>query len=75
MGKLGKIAEEIKELKHGKDANIPMAVMFAFFDRVGDAFSEIDKSLDELKKNNANVKCHCHSNSVKIETNPPKTRQ
>ena len=57
MGKLGKIAEEIKELKHGKDANIPSAVMFAFFDLVGEAFKEVDKSLDELKKaNNIDVK-------------------
>ena len=74
MGKLGEIAEEIKELKHGKDANIPSAVMFAFFEHVGDAFSEIDKSLDELKKNSTNVKCHCHSNSKIIEKAQEKTR-
>ena len=77
MGKLGKIAEEIKDLRHSKDANIPSAVMFAFFDLVGSAFSEIDKSLDELKKaNGVDVKQVASNNlGVKVvEQNVQKTR-
>lgn len=74
MTKLGKIAEKITQLKHGGNSNMPEAASLEFFGLVGEAFSEIDKSLNELKKNNTNVKCHCHHNSKIIEEAQQKTR-
>ena len=67
MSKLKEIAEKICNLKHGGNSNVMEAAWLEFFKLVGEAFQEIDNSLEELKKANGIGLKRISSHEAEIE--------